>query len=319
MQKQLLSLIWFVVVSFAVAGARGSSEAPFDNDAHRGLQQQFRTCQARSSICVNNAVCCSRNCVAGRCWEKGVYQDDGGECRYNNDCQSNRCVGREGTTFGTCRPAGTSTQPGDTDDVKEDDENGEPDVPLSRRAFRNQFDESSDFIFDFNTARAEADTNGQGGAVTGASVSQWPALSGHGLSHTLVDLAPCSINTPHVHPRATEIIYIIKGRVSVGFAEENGGRIVTNDVKEGDTAFFPHTLIHWQFNPTCEPAQFIATLNSDDGGVQTIAQAFFGLPDDVLATALGVDEYEVAVLREELPAGPALGLQREECRRKCGL
>ncbi|CEL94495.1 unnamed protein product [Vitrella brassicaformis CCMP3155] len=190
------------------------------------------------------------------------------------------------------------------------------DVPLSRRAFREQFG-NSDFTFDFNEAQVL--TNGEGGGIRGATPVQWPALSGHGFSQTVTDIAPCSINTPHLHPRATEMLYITKGRLIVGFAEENGGRIVTNDIKEGNSAFFPHTLIHWQFNPTCEPAQFVGTLNSDDGGVHTIAQALFGLPNDVLATALNVDEYDVTLLHDELPNVPALGLKRDQCRRKCGL
>ncbi|CAM9329551.1 unnamed protein product, partial [Ectocarpus sp. 12 AP-2014] len=36
-------------------------------------------------------------------------------------------------------------------------------------------------------------------------VNQLPALDGQGISMALVNLDPCAINLPHIHPRATEV------------------------------------------------------------------------------------------------------------------
>ncbi len=38
-------------------------------------------------------------------------------------------------------------------------------------------------------------------------------LKGEGVSHTLFNLAPCGINPPHTHPRATEILFVIDADV----------------------------------------------------------------------------------------------------------
>ncbi|CAN0597135.1 unnamed protein product, partial [Laminaria digitata] len=35
--------------------------------------------------------------------------------------------------------------------------------------------------------------------------NQLPALAGQGISMALVNLGPCAINLPHIHPRATEV------------------------------------------------------------------------------------------------------------------
>lgn len=39
----------------------------------------------------------------------------------------------------------------------------------------------------------------------GVTLSQLPALQGQGISMALVNLDPCTINLPHIHPRATEV------------------------------------------------------------------------------------------------------------------
>ena len=41
--------------------------------------------------------------------------------------------------------------------------------------------------------------------LRGVNLNQLPALEGQGISMALVNLGPCAINLPHVHPRATEV------------------------------------------------------------------------------------------------------------------
>jgi hypothetical protein len=51
-----------------------------------------------------------------------------------------------------------------------------------------------------------------------SSVKQFPALENMGISCTLFELAPCGINLPHIHPRASELIYVISAdNLQVGF------------------------------------------------------------------------------------------------------
>ncbi|CAN0246633.1 unnamed protein product [Laminaria digitata] len=80
------------------------------------------------------------------------------------------------------------------------------------------------------------------------------------------------------------MLYTIKGnQLRVAFVEENGGEgSVVNDLYEGDVAFFPQGLIHYQQNLDCEPATFLAALNSEDAGVVTITTNFFQLPSEAI-------------------------------------
>ena len=81
-----------------------------------------------------------------------------------------------------------------------------------------------------------------------------------------------------------QMLYTIKGnQLRVAFVEENDGEgAVINDLYEGDVTFFPQGLIHYQQNLDCEPATFLAALNSEDAGVVTITTNFFELPSEAI-------------------------------------
>eukprot|EP00904_Undaria_pinnatifida_P006376 jgi/Undpi1/2869/HiC_scaffold_14.g06246.m1 len=155
--------------------------------------------------------------------------------------------------------------------------------------------------------------------LRGVNVNQLPALDDQGISMALVNLGPCAINLPHVHPRATEMLYTIEGReLRVAFVEENGGEgAVVNDLVAGDVAFFPQGLIHYQQNLDCYPATFLAALNSEDPGVVTITTRFFELPSEAIQASLNLDDPTLKALIASLPQAPALA--QRECLQRCGL
>lgn len=180
---------------------------------------------------------------------------------------------------------------------------------------RSEFDEE-DFVFDL--AGAEPSSSGLGGEIRPLGVAELPSLAKQGVSYSLFNIDPCGINLPHVHPRATEILYVIKGnKLRVAFAEENGGRTLVNDISEGMATFFPEGLIHYQQNLDCEPAEYISALNSEDPGVVTISTQVFTLPDEALQATFNLNAEQVKILRAGIPAGPAKG--RIECLKRCNL
>jgi hypothetical protein len=75
-------------------------------------------------------------------------------------------------------------------------------------------------------------------AVRGGTHAQ-ATLPGDGAAQTLVTLEACSINQPHVHPRATEVAFITEGELFFGFHEENGGRFVSSTIGVGQTFVIP--------------------------------------------------------------------------------
>lgn len=47
------------------------------------------------------------------------------------------------------------------------------------------------------------------------------------------------MNTPHTHPRATELLYVVNGTIQAGMIQENGARFVYNEVNAGQATIFP--------------------------------------------------------------------------------
>ena len=156
------------------------------------------------------------------------------------------------------------------------------------------------------------------GTIRPLDVTNFPSLAGQGLSYSLFNIEPCGINLPHVHPRATELLYVISGtNLQTAFVEENRGRVIVNEIGMGEATFFPEGLIHYQQNLSCEPAMYISALNNEDPGVVTITTQFFQFPEEVLQGALGQDAYQVHELIAGLPGNPAEG--HKACRQRCGL
>lgn len=46
------------------------------------------------------------------------------------------------------------------------------------------------------------------------------------------------MNTPHTHPRATEMLYLVNGTLETGMLDENGARFVYNTINAGSAAVF---------------------------------------------------------------------------------
>jgi hypothetical protein len=70
---------------------------------------------------------------------------------------------------------------------------------------------ASDFFFDFNNASI---IQSPGGAATRSNIASnkfLGTLPGDGVSASVVTMEACSLVQPHVHPRAIESTYFIKG------------------------------------------------------------------------------------------------------------
>jgi len=179
----------------------------------------------------------------------------------------------------------------------------------------NILDKNSDFVFDFKTANA---TKGAGGRTVSANIANFPALFGGGLAMTLGFMNPCSLNSPHTHPRATEVLLSLNGTLQSGFFAENGARFVMNTIEPKTAAVFPKGSIHFQANLACQPAFFVATLSNEDPGTLQIAQNFFGLPSEVIAASLGsLGVQEVQALAKHIPDNLIQAV--DSCFAQCGL
>jgi len=128
-------------------------------------------------------------------------------------------------------------------------------------------------------------------------------------------LGPCGANSPHTHPRATELQIVVKGGpIYTEFIMENGVKPIKNNVSLGMATIFPMGSIHFQQNLACEPTVFVASFDKTDPGTSQIAQNFFALDKPIVEATLG--EMGLSILDHlALPTNFILGAQ--ECLDRC--
>ncbi|KAL8905040.1 MAG: hypothetical protein Q9171_006829 [Xanthocarpia ochracea] len=177
------------------------------------------------------------------------------------------------------------------------------------------------FKFDFDNPPEDTKSEGKGGRTVRADRKSFPPLIGTGASMALGFLGPCGFNTPHTHPRSSEINLVVQGSLETEFTLENGARTVRNTLATHQMTVFPQGALHTEFNPNCDDAIFVAGFASEDPGVQQVAQSYFGLGQDVVEAATGNDftfeGKDVAEFRRLIPDNVALGV--ESCLKKCGI
>ncbi|KAI8894955.1 RmlC-like cupin domain-containing protein [Globomyces pollinis-pini] len=113
--------------------------------------------------------------------------------------------------------------------------------------------QANDFILDVGI-NPKVVSKGDGGSIALLSAATLPAVRTHKIALAVISLEPCGVNRPHIHPRGTEAAYIVKGKnITMGFAPENGGKVMINNAGAGFASFFPQGYIHFQANNDCEP------------------------------------------------------------------
>ncbi|CAF4040946.1 unnamed protein product [Rotaria sp. Silwood2] len=144
----------------------------------------------------------------------------------------------------------------------------------------------------------------------------FPALVHAGVSLNYARIAPCGLVDPHMHPRASSIVYVAKGEFLTGFFLENGIDYVTNTVHEGQAVVFPQGSVHFELNTGCTEAVFIAARSNDDPG-SLVATAFMKqFQANVVAAALGdASENQVPAQVNALPDFPSQNVR--DCLIKC--
>ncbi|KAJ7254969.1 RmlC-like cupin domain-containing protein [Mycena haematopus] len=175
-------------------------------------------------------------------------------------------------------------------------------------------------VFDFNNQAPSPST--KGGSILLATVDNFPILQGLGVSGAIAMVEPCGLNIPHFHLRASEMLTVVEGVLNTGFVQENGFNAeIATQLGKYQATVFPMGSVHFQQNPTCSPAVFVAGLNNEDPGRSDIATTFWMLPADVVDAALGFPETiggsNIEAWRAHLPANLAAGV--DSCLQACGL
>ncbi|KAL5721224.1 hypothetical protein ACHQM5_013811 [Ranunculus cassubicifolius] len=128
-------------------------------------------------------------------------------------------------------------------------------------------------------------------SVMKATFAEFPALSAHSVSYAVIQYPAGTVNPPHIHPRSSELMFLLTGTLIVGFIDDNN-RLYVKTLQAGDMFVFPKGLVHYQYNSNNKESSFaISAFASANAGTLSVPGDVFsaGLGDDVLAMAFKAD------------------------------
>ncbi|KAJ0704830.1 hypothetical protein HanPI659440_Chr14g0566901 [Helianthus annuus] len=140
-------------------------------------------------------------------------------------------------------------------------------------------------------------TNKFSGVPVSAAV--FPALNTLGMSLVRADFEVGGINVPHYHPRATEVAYVLEGKVYSGFVDTNN-KVFAKVIEKGDVMVFPRGVLHFQMNVGDSPAAVLGSFDSQNPGSMKLPVALFGsgINEELLEKAFGLKNKEIHKLKK---------------------
>ncbi|CAM6081522.1 unnamed protein product [Calypogeia fissa] len=125
-----------------------------------------------------------------------------------------------------------------------------------------------------------------------ATLNDFPALYGLGISFYLMYFQPGGVLPPHIHPRGSKLIYIIQGTLSVGFIDSTY-KNYNQTLIEGDVYVVPKAMVHYMANLDSDvEVKVIFSFSSSNPGTILMPNALFGsvpnIPDAVLESSFKV-------------------------------
>ncbi|KAF8021808.1 hypothetical protein BT93_G2062 [Corymbia citriodora subsp. variegata] len=121
--------------------------------------------------------------------------------------------------------------------------------------------------------------------VTKASRAEFPALDGQSVSMAVLEFSAGSVNPPHTHPRASELLFLIHGSLEVGFVDTTD-KLFTQTLQAGDMFIFPKGLVHFQYNANAtDYAVALSAFGSANPGIVSLPTTVFatGIDSRILA------------------------------------
>lgn len=113
-----------------------------------------------------------------------------------------------------------------------------------------------------------------GASLKIVTAAEFPGLNTLGLSIGRIDIDEDGLVNFHYHPRATEMIFVTKGVLLVGFVDTENN-VFQKVVKVGDVFVFPKGLFHFMLNNGFEDAIVFSVFNSQNPGKVSIVSTTF--------------------------------------------
>ncbi|XP_054785548.1 germin-like protein 9-3 [Prosopis cineraria] len=128
--------------------------------------------------------------------------------------------------------------------------------------------------------------------TTKVTMLEFPALNGLSISYALFQFPSGTINPPHTHPRASELLFLLHGSLQVGVVDTKLN-LYKQTLEAGDMFIFPKGLIHYQYNPHVVHATAISAFGSANAGTVSVPISLFGsgIDEEVLAKSFKIDVF----------------------------
>ncbi|XP_004251388.1 germin-like protein 9-3 [Solanum lycopersicum] len=146
-------------------------------------------------------------------------------------------------------------------------------------------------LFTFNGTRAIFGSVIQKFSVTKVGKAEFPVLDGQSVSLAVLQFPRGSVNPPHTHPRAAELLFVVEGSLEVGFVDTTN-KLYTQTLQVGDLFVFPKGLVHYQYNSNRnELATAVSGFGSANAGTVSLPTTLFatGIDDQILAKSFKTD------------------------------
>ncbi|XP_071709546.1 germin-like protein subfamily 3 member 2 [Rutidosis leptorrhynchoides] len=140
-------------------------------------------------------------------------------------------------------------------------------------------------------------TNKFSGVPVSATV--FPALNTLGMSLVRADFEVGGTNVPHYHPRATEIAYVLEGKLYSGFVDTTN-KVFAKVIEKGEVMVFPRGVLHFQMNVGKTRATVLGSFDSQNPGSVKLPAALFGsgIDDELLEKAFGLKSKDISKLKK---------------------
>ncbi|KAH0777039.1 hypothetical protein KY290_008450 [Solanum tuberosum] len=146
-------------------------------------------------------------------------------------------------------------------------------------------------LFTFNGTRAIFGSVIQKFSVTKVGKAEFPVLDGQSVSLAVLQFPRGSVNLPHTHPHAAELLFVVEGSLEVGFVDTTN-KLYTQTLQVGDLFVFPKGLVHYQYNSNRnELATAVSGFGSANAGTVSLPTTLFatGIDDQILAKSFKSD------------------------------
>ncbi|KAI7733422.1 hypothetical protein M8C21_005171 [Ambrosia artemisiifolia] len=139
--------------------------------------------------------------------------------------------------------------------------------------------------------------------VLKATMAEFPALNGQSVSYAVLEFPNNTVNPPHTHPRASELLFLLMGSLDVGFIDTTNNKLFTQKLQEGDIFVFPKGLVHFQFNSDVNnTALALSAFGSASPGTVSVPNSVFNstIDDNVLALSFKTDVATIQKIKSGL-------------------